>query len=37
MNDRLINEWLSKRGIVLEQGFVEEIRMLARAFKKTIR
>lgn len=37
MKDKRINEWLGKRGIVLEQGFVEEIRMLAKAFKKTIR
>ncbi len=36
MNYKLINEWLTERGLVLEQGFVEAVRMYARTFKKTI-
>ena len=34
MDYKRIDEWMDSHGIVLEQGFVGAIRMLARAYKK---
>lgn len=35
MNYQKINCWLTEHNIILEQGFVETIREMSRAYKKT--
>lgn len=34
MNKRLIDQWLSSHGIMLEQSFVPALKDYARAYKK---
>ncbi len=36
MNYRLINEWLGERGLVLEQGFVDALRMYMKTYKNNL-
>lgn len=36
MDYKMINGWLGERGLVLEQGFVDALRMYAKEYKKII-